>query len=77
MSTEGQGMYEADGLKVLDNMEAVRARGFTISYDEGLEDLDRKIDACCALLRDDNGLWFVRLNDKNGREMLVYRDPHP
>ncbi|WP_368563507.1 hypothetical protein [Pseudoxanthomonas sp. UTMC 1351] len=77
MTTEKSGQYSADGIKVLESMGPVRAQGFTISYDQGLDEPDQKIDACCALLRADKDLWFVRLEDMQGREMLVYRDPRP
>jgi hypothetical protein len=69
--------YDVFCLKVLEGLEPAKPRGFTISHDLGLVEPERKMEACCAMLRADPSLWFVRAADHQGRRMLAYRDPFP
>ena len=67
--------YDESAIELLRDLAKPKRDDVTVLYSDDMPEELRK--AAEKMVTDYKDLWFVEIRDKNGREIMVFRGPHP
>jgi hypothetical protein len=71
----GKGTYSKSAIDRLRDLRRPERDDVTTLYSDDMPEELRK--AAEKMVEDYKDLWFVEIRDKNGKEIMVFRGPHP
>ena len=71
----GKGTYSESAIDRLRDLRRPERDDVTTLYSDDMPEELRK--AAEKMVEDYKDLWFVEIRDKNGKEIMVFRGPHP
>ncbi len=71
----GKGTYSKSAIDRLRDLRRPERDDVTTLYSDDMPEELRK--AAEKIVEDYKDLWFVEIRDKNGKEIMVFRGPHP
>ncbi|MCQ9147713.1 hypothetical protein [Ochrobactrum sp. BTU2] len=67
--------YDESAIELLRGLKKPERDDVTTLYSDDMpEELRRAAE---KMMADHKDLWFVEIRDKNGKEIMVFRGPHP
>jgi len=67
--------YDESAIELLHGLKKPERDDVTTLYSDDMPEELRK--AAEKMMADHKDLWFVEIRDKNGKEIMVFRGPHP